>query len=178
MSKLISFFATRDDLLCLLGEVELKWRIHYTEAGMFETPEIIVYCSSPHIPQLGITHWGTTITGLFYLIADAATSFKVRPVPQRRGGIRYAMDQKENPDTVTFFPGGRYDNETVIAGNFSTCTNSQVSADLMQAIARLVRKKWTKIKSYSVGPEAMAILESGGRLTADIRSPREYDLKK
>jgi hypothetical protein len=178
MSKMIHFFATHTDLLDLLGEIESARLIHYVKAGMFETAELVPYDAASRVPDLGIIHVDAAHKGLILLIADVATPLVLRPVPQRRGGTRYAMDQKENPDTISLFPGGRFDDRTILAGDFGTCTDSPVSAALLKVVARSVRKQWVRVREYWVGPEAMKVLDMGGRLTFNLRAPREYDLRR
>lgn len=178
MSNMIHFFATRDDLLELLAEIESARRIHYVEAGMFETAELTVYPSAFHIPDLGLINVHSTVLGLTLLIADVTTCFTCERVPQRRGGVRYTVYQDRNPDTISLRPGGQFDEQTILAGDFGTCTDSPVSAALLRAVARAVRKKWGKAREYWVSQGASAILDDGGRLTADLHSPAEYDLRR
>lgn len=178
MSKIIGFFATRKDLLDLLGEVESRRSIHYAESGMFDSPELVIYASGSEIPSLGLTNVHSTVLGRKLLISDVGTSFVCESVPQRRGGTRYAVDQKENPDTVRLFPGGQFDKETILAGDFGTCTDSAVSASLLRVVTRSVRKRWANIRANFVGPEALAVLDAGGRLTDNLCSPPEYDLRR
>jgi len=178
MSTVIGLFATRNDLLDLLNEVEATRPIHYAEAGMFDSPELMVYPSALNIPSLGEIHVQESVQGRILLIADAAVQFVVRPVPQRRGGTRFAIDQKLNPDSVALFPGGQFDSHTLLAGNFGTCTDSEASSSLLGTVEASIRKRWVEIKSYAIGPEAASVLDAGGRLTANLRSPSEYDLQR
>jgi hypothetical protein len=178
MSKVIGIFATRNDLLDLLADVESARSVQYAEAGMFDKPAPATFGSSSEIPGLGTTHATSTNLAPRFLLADAGVPFSVRPVLQRKGGTRYAVDQQKNPDSVALIPGGQFDGQTLLAGSIGTCTNSAVSAALLGAIASVIRRKWVKIQSYAVGPEAARVLDAGGRLTADIWSPREYDLQR
>lgn len=177
MSKVIDIFATRKDLIDLLVDVESERSIHYVEAGMFVTPEPTQFQSCSQIPVFGAIRVASANLASIYLVADAEISFTIRPVPQRKGGIRYAMDQRMNPDSVALYPGGQFDDRTILAGSIGTCTDSPASLVLLRTIATLIQK-WAEIKSYAVGPEAERILEAGGRLTASLRSPREYDLQR
>lgn len=178
MSKLINLFATRKDLLDLLADVESARAIHYAEAGLLYGPEPAVYRSASEIPDLGMTRVPDTNLGPRFLLADAAVPFAARPVPQRRGGMRYAMDQQKNPDSVALVPGGQFDDHTILAGSIGTCTESSASAALLEVIAGAIRRKWAGLRSNAVGPEATRLLDAGGRLTANLRSPREYDLRR
>jgi hypothetical protein len=178
MSKVVDFFATRTDLLDLLGHVDVSLPIHYVEAGMFDKPTLTEYVSASQIPNLGTTKASDSNTGERFLLAYRSTPFLVRPVPQKRGGVRFAIDQQANPDTVAFASGGQFDGRTIVSGYIGSCSNSDVSAELFRTLASLIRQRWSKIRSYSVGPEAVILLDSGGRLTANQRSSREYDLQR
>ena len=178
MSKVVNFFATRKDSLDVFIEVESARSIHYASAGMFETPETVVYPSALQIPDLGVIRVPDAALGRGLLLADSTTSFTSEPIPQRRGGVRYAVDQATNPDTVDLSPGGQFDPKTIIAGRLGTSTDSLLSADLLRMIANVVRRRWVKVKSYFVGPESLTVLDAGGRLTTGLRSPGEYDLRR
>jgi hypothetical protein len=39
-----------------------------------------------------------------------------------------------------------------------------------------VKKTFSKVKAFSVGPRSRALLEGGKRLTRAVQSPREFDL--
>lgn len=178
MSRVVHFFAAQKDMLDLLAEIESTRMIHYVEAGMFERAELIVYASASQIPDLGFIDVQSTVLGRKLLIADATTSFTLRSVPQRDGGVRYAMDQQENPDTLSFFPGGQFDEQTILAGDSGTCTDSPVSVALFKIMSGVVRRRWVKIRGNFVGPEALGVLNAGGRLTDNLRSSQEYDLRQ
>ena len=179
MSKGIEMFATRTDLLALLGDVEAAQPVHYIEAGLLDTPTPAEYGSAREIPGLGTIQVPETNLGKFYLLAYTSIPFTVEPVPQRRGGTLYAVDQLKNPDSVSLHPGGQFDGRTVLAGTIGTCTGSEASAALLRSIASSIRRRrWSKIKSDAVSPEAEIILDAGGRLTASLRFPREYDLQR
>jgi hypothetical protein len=178
MSKVINIFATRMDLLELLGDVEAAQPVHYVEAGLLDKPTPAEYGSACEIPGLGTTHAPDTNVGERYLLAYTSIPFTVRPVPQKRGGTRYAVDQQKNPDSVALIPGGQVDERTILAGSIGTCTGSEASAAILRTIASSIHRRWSEIKSYAVGPEAAIVLDAGGRLTANLRSPREYDLQR
>ena len=178
MSEIIHIFATPSDLLDLLVDVESIRPVHYVEAGLLDTHTPDERLSASEIQGLGRTRTPDTNLGHSYLMADIVVPFTVRPIPQRREGTRFAVDQQSNPDSVAVVPGGLFDEQTILAGRIGTCTDSAVSAALMRAIAAVIRNKWAEIKSYAVGPEAERILDAGGRLTANLRSPQEYDLQR
>ena len=178
MSRVIGFFATRNDLLDLLLQIEQKRPIHFAESGMTDNQKIAVYSSAADIPGLSSINVHESVQGRILLITDVAIPFANEAVQQRRGGVRYYVSQKANPDTISLAPGGQFDVQTILAGNFGTCTDSTISEDLINMVAGKISSNWSRVQSYFVGQEAATVLDSGGRLTAILKSPREYDLKR
>jgi hypothetical protein len=172
----INFYATRKDLLDLLDDFESRREVRYAEAGMFDRDDVFVYWTAMEIPNLGAIDAPNPHQGRILLVGGADVQFSMRAVPQRRGGMKFALDQKENPDTVSLLPGGQFDDQTVVAGNFATCTDSAASLALLGLLSQIAKEKWKEIKSYLVGPQAEAVLDAGGRLTAGLRP--EYDLHR
>ena len=178
MSMRVNFFATRCDLLDLLTEVEAGLHVHYCQGGLFDAPRVVEYKHAGDIPDLGFTAEDASIKGTSFLIARQTTVFILREIRQRTGGTRYAIDQLWNPDTVAFAPGGLFDDRTLMAGTFGTCSSCPQSLGLLRLFRKAVRRRWSKIRSYFAGPEAEKILDAGGRLTTDVRAPLEYDLRR
>lgn len=172
----INFYATRTDLLDLLDEFESRREVCYAEAGMFDSDNVCVYRAATEIPKLGIMDAPNPSHGCILLVGEADAHFAMEVVPQRRGGEKYALDQSLNPDTVSLHPGGQFDDRTVVAGSFATCTDSPASLALLGLLNQIATEKWSKIKSYVVGPQAEVVLDTGGRLTAGLRP--EYDLHR
>jgi hypothetical protein len=46
----------------------------------------------------------------------------------------------------------------------------------MKRIQAAVKKTFSKVKAFYVGPKALALLENGKRLAGAVQSPREFDL--
>ena len=179
MTRLVQFFATRRDLLDVMSEAEARRDLHYAEAGMFECSEPLIYPSAAAIPELGEIRVPRSILGRILLIGVRETSFAVESVCQRRGGMRYVLSQKENPDTISLHPGGQFNKQVLLAGDFGTCTDSTTSVDLFEVVCSAIRKRrWTRIRGYTVGIEAARMLDLGGRLTRAVDGPHEFDLAR
>lgn len=172
----ISYFATQQDLRELLQELEAVRDVHYAKAGVLDRKQLDYYTSAAEIPDLGCASTQDPNLDDVLLVADRATPFVIREIKQRRGGVRYAVDQKLNPETISLTPGGSLDPQTVVAGSFATCSKSAASGALMTLVRRLVVKRWVKIKGTFVSPEAENILDTGGRLTFGLS--REFDLHR
>lgn len=175
MGKPIPFFATRNDLLAWLSSVSEDQRLAVTESGLFETPEVTTVpldsCSN-----IGISDTGNHISDKTYLIHRESRTIECREVPQRRGGVRYSVDQRLNPQTVGLKAGGTFGDDMVISGQLGLGTGDTESDELARMLLKALKKQFTKIKSYYVGNEAASLLDSGARLTINSAAPTEYDL--
>ncbi|MFG0275816.1 MAG: hypothetical protein ACF8QF_12250 [Phycisphaerales bacterium] len=174
--SLLIIYATRNDLLTLLAEVESARAISYTQAGLSGTKQLRSFLRADQIPRLGEVAALSPHHCDRWLIASADAQLTIREVPQRRGGVKFSIDQQLNPDTIAFLPGGQLDAKTFGAGNISTATASPISADLFKTFRKIAGKRWASIQSWAVGPQAEAILDAGGRLSQGLHP--NYDLRR
>jgi hypothetical protein len=167
-------YATRADMEPGLASVEAQRSLQYVLTGLFESPQVQVVQSGLEIPGLGSARAGTLNPERYYLVLDAALKVRIREVPQRRGGVRYAIDEVANPTGMIFVPGGLYE------GNEDRCltvgqvmaTSDPRSHELYRLFVPLLVKGFKKIKSYYVGPGAQRLFQEGVRLrhgTYDLR---------
>ncbi len=177
-SKSVHFFATKRDLESLLAAVESQRHLKYTQAGMFDTPETTTFASGLQIPNLGFAPSGESILEPFWLITDANAKVEVKVVPQRRGGIRYGVDNGLNPDSIIIWPGGVFENSCIIMGTIGTGLINLSSMELLNLFTREIRRQFKRIKSSFVGPEAEQLLDAGYRLTHGIGTAKECDLSR
>ncbi|HOA73342.1 MAG TPA: hypothetical protein PLS23_17500 [Phycisphaerae bacterium] len=125
-------------------------KVHYAKAGMFDHSDVRIYTKARDIPNLGNIEAPNRLQGRILLVAGVDVQFAMRAVPQRRGGVKFALDQKLNPDTVSLLPSGQFDEHTVVAGNFGTCTDPPAPLALLGRLNRIAKKKWKRTKSYLV----------------------------
>jgi hypothetical protein len=177
-AKSINFFATRSDLNGIFIAVEAQQALKYVQAGMFDSPELNEFSSGLKIPNLGLAPSGTSNLEPFWLVTDAHSEIIVKSVPQRRGGVRYGIDPGLNPESVIVWPGGNFDRSTLIAGQIGTGVINPESTKLFNLFIQVFRKRFNRIRSYFVGPEAEQLLDQGGRLTWNSRSPQTRDLRR
>jgi hypothetical protein len=130
------------------------------------------------MPNLGIAMHGDQVHESSYLVADVDTQVAIREVPQRKGGSLYAIDQKANPRTIALRPGGVFKTVAIIAGEISTCTDDPISREMVNLFAREIRRRFKRIKSFYVGPEAEQLFDAGYRLTIGVNTPKEIDLSR
>jgi hypothetical protein len=173
----LSFFGVRADLEDLLRSIEANRPLQYVETGTFEDADIssIALLNSA---DLGRSFTGAASTDRSYLVTSSESPVEVRPVPQKSGDVRYAIDQMSNPQSIVLKPGGTYGDSCVIAGQVGTVSDHPESLDLQRLFEREIRKRFAKVKSYFVGREAADLLKKGWRLTANVKSPALYDLAR
>jgi hypothetical protein len=168
----ILFYALKADIAAILGAVEQSIELTYSLTGVFEPDGVQTVASWKDVSWLGEANDSQSIGCDSLLVLERDT-----PLRLRRIGLRTAVDQLANPDSVTLTPAGRYDERTVLHGRVATAYSSTKTARLMRAYRKAFRSRFTKIGAFYVGEEAERILMSGGRLTMAVQSPPEYDLK-
>lgn len=170
------FFATKEDLFPVLQRIEEKRTLKYVLTGLHFSPELTSFDSALDIPNLSIASSESAISGDGYLVVERTERVNMRPVPQNSGGIRYAVDQLENPGTIIFLPGGIFGENVLLYGRVATASSHPDSLALCRLFSASLKKSFSKIKSFYVGSAARKLLDQGCRLTLAVQTPREYDL--
>lgn len=176
--KQFSFFAAHDDLVELLKAVASKNHFRFARADNIQDGTPYIYQSVDELVDISISIFGDQNREKYYLLIDTKENPKVREVEQRKGGVKYILDQLSHPESVVFKPGGLLKNsDCIIAGQIGTVSNNEWSKGLYNALFTEFNKRFTKIKSFYVGKNAARKLDEGFRLTTNIKSPLEYDLQ-
>ena len=162
----------------LLQNVESKHQLQFVETGLFDFPKIEPIHSLLSVPNLGILEAGDHNQGPCYLVAAREISIEIRPVIQRRGGIKYAVDQQANSKTIAFRPSGSFHDTCLIDGQVGTISNDPSSLELFKVFHNEIGRQFKKTMEFYVGKEAFELLENGWRLTGNVKSPTLYDLKR
>jgi hypothetical protein len=179
MSKQIQFFQTRNDLEVLDNVISSFRHIKYVKAGLFDDSYPRIYDSIFDFEELGINKTGQVMnTSNMFLVFDKLSEIKVRPVLQKSGEVKYAIDQMKNLDSIFFRPNGVYDETNLVAGNLGTISTHPTSIELYNLFRKTIQKHSQKIGNYYVAENALKLMKLGVRMiTIGIDSPREYDLK-
>jgi hypothetical protein len=111
-----------------------------------------------------------------YLVTLAGAAVRIREAPQQGGGVRYAVDQLINPDSIAFSHGGFPSAEILLYGRVGAVSDSAVAKELFRAFSSAISKEFVRLKAFWVGPQADELLRQGCRLTMGANSPTEYDL--
>ena len=171
-------FALNEDLLPGLESFDSNGRVGYFPMGVFETAPTQMLSSLLLHDGLGVNRSGSHIAGDSFLVVPSSQQLVVRQIHTRRHGIRFAVDQEANPDSIVFRPPGLYDSQTLIVGHITTTARSRESLELLRDFSVTLTKGFSKIRGYKIGPRALEFLRSGNRLvTISIRTPREYDFR-
>lgn len=173
--KSVLFFALRDDLLLVLNDVEERMPLKYVRFGRLSSPRYESLDRGSAIPFLGLASADSVASCTSFVVSSRDTSLAIREVSTSQGSV-FFMDQLINPDSVTLTPGGVRGEGVLLHGRVATASDTAASQHLMRLFGSAIRKRFSKIKAFYVGPAARRMLEAGSRLTVSVNSPRELDL--
>lgn len=177
-ARQLHLFATHQDVIHILMCVESTHEITYTECGLFDSSRRRSVTSYELLSGLGVAEHGRSQLERTYLITLDGSPVVVSPVPQRRGGIKYAVDQQANPGSVAFRPGGVYRGDAVVAGMLGTIHDDDVATALLRSFGECIKKNTRTFNHHHVGAEAEALWVDGRRLTHNVLGSTEYDLHR
>lgn len=176
--KQINFFATREELADWCSKIESQTSVNYFRFGLFDESVTEVFTSLVSLDGFGFNRTGNTTLGDCFLVVLDGEKPNCEPIPQRKGCIKYSFDQAMNPGSVMFWPGGHYDDTTLLPGCVSTISSSENALKVFGLFRETIRKSSKKVGVYYVGEQAFELLQNGARLTPlGVRSPREADLR-
>jgi hypothetical protein len=172
----INIFALKADRLSVLNEVESKRSVKYTLDQTSAKPKVQEWYKAVDLPDLGHANCEQSAGCNKFFLSDWKTEIQHQRYQLLTGETRYSLDQLRNPDTVLFCPAGIWKPEIIIAGSVTTISDTAYAQSLMRLFTRTIRKHFTKVKVFWVGPEAMIGFRRAYRLTIAEQSPTEYDL--
>jgi len=91
-------------------------------------------------------------------------------------GTRYFVDELINSSSATLKLGFLPALNILTPGSVGTTARDGSGVNIVRQFERVIRKRFTRVKSYWVGKEALAMLRSGARLTVGEKATPEYDL--
>lgn len=158
----MELFATHLDYQPVIERVEAHGELKYVEMGLFEDPEPRIVYSGLSLNTLGISSHGDYNFDESYLVIPRNVEIEVRAIPQRRGGIRYALDMSENPAGVSFGPGGLFQDRCLIRGHLNRASDHPDALNLFKHFRREIKKCFVCINGVDwVGSEALKLHEAG-----------------
>jgi len=152
-------YATRKDWLFLLSELESTREVRYGLDPQDRGSEVTTWSRAVDIPNLGLASGTDTVR---------CSRFKI---------FRNAQDGGDGMD-ADLWPGGEYDSKTIISWTITTIFDDPRIQRIMRKLASLLKKHFTRVHAYWVGPEAIERLRAGSRLTLNVYAGPEFDLHK
>lgn len=178
MAKRLGFYLTHADLEQALQFAEKNSSIFYmcnrsnSEEKLFK-----IFKSFKDIDNLSVSTTGSMNLDDSYMIFTSDIEPKLETINVSGGKQRVLLDQKLNPDSVQFSPGGIFKgNVALISGQFSTLGQTEKTLELLKLLSKSVKRSSTRVKSYWLGEGAMELLSSGMRLTPDVSWPAFQNL--
>lgn len=187
----IYYYATKADCEQVIVDVAAQIAVKYVDDEPRVDPNFPVYPTPLNAPQFGICRWPQS-PGMTFLIfpEDAELPYEYWPNRQtlEPGGVpkRYlfSVTQKSNYRCIVFHPSGFHQSEDwgegLLQGWLATNSENPDSIAIFNAFKKSIKKRFEyfPFSGVYVGPEAVKYFESGGRLTQDLRRPREGDAKR
>jgi hypothetical protein len=176
-SKQTLFFATAADIKEVIQNIESSNKLKYQRMGLLEQSEL-KSADSLLNNGLGIANAGDNNLCTSFLVIDRNKEIVSREIPQKAGGIKFAIDQLKNPAAIEIRPAGVFESaQAIIEGRIATASADIRSAELFSLFSKALKSKFVKLNTYFVGKEAFKSYEEGWRLTQSVPSPKDYDLK-
>jgi len=182
-------YATKADYGPLLVDVAAKLDLKYAVDEWRVKPDYRVYESPLEAPDFGIgrapQYAGTP--SFFILPKDAELPFSHMPhreVPEKYGFVPSSIGEPPNYRWIKFHPSGFHKSEQwgegLLEGWIATNSQNPDSIAIFNAFKKSIKKhfKYFQFSGVYVGPEAVKYFESGGRLSQDLRLPRESDIRR
>lgn len=167
MSKRINFFATKNDMVSVLSEMEeqLPFGIKYIQCGKTDS---ILYSTVKDIPGLGTLKE-----------KHSEISFLIMPndeeVTSTQSGQVY---QGDNPRSLEFDPSGISEDGTgLIHGLFATMEDNEISDGLLKAVKKIMNSECKKVRGWYIGKEAESLYGKLRFICIGLSEPEEYDFK-
>ena len=167
MVKRIIFFATKNDMVSVLSEMEeqLPFGIKYIQCGKTDS---ILYSTVKDIPGLGTLKE-----------KHSEISFLIMPndeeVTSTQSGQVY---QGDNPRSLEFDPSGISEDGTgLIHGLFATMEDNEISDGLLKAVKKIMNSECKKVRGWYIGKEAESLYGKLRFICIGLSEPEEYDFK-
>ena len=167
MVNRINFFATKNDMVSVLSEMEeqLPFGIKYIQCGKTDS---ILYSTVKDIPGLGTLKE-----------KHSEISFLIMPndeeVTSTQSGQVY---QGDNPRSLEFDPSGISEDGTgLIHGLFATMEDNEISDGLLKAVKKIMNSECKKVRGWYIGKEAESLYGKLRFICIGLSEPEEYDFK-
>lgn len=175
--KQILFFATIKDIEPIIRAIETIYEIKYYEMGLFDNKNDVFFNSVSDISNFGTPKYSDWNRDLRLMAIPRKVNIIVREVPQKKGGIKYAIDPLANQTSICFQFGGIYKEKILLGGSCGTIFLNDFSLNVFKDFSSKIKKAFKKIEGFYVGPYAEEKLKQGWRLVTNEKLSENFDLK-
>jgi len=180
--KRIWHFATRDDYRNVVFDLAQAVLVKYIYCEEREKPDFRVYQSPLDMCEFGECRYPSWVLCGRFLILPRDASLYFEHWPERESAEKYGFHgQLGNSESVVFHPSSLYNGdvgEGMLSGEISTVSHHPTSQVIFNVLKKSVQSHFERIGNCYVGPEAVQMLDEGFRLTQDLRTSREGDLRR
>lgn len=184
----LQYYATRGDHELVIADVAAQLAVKYAVNEWRLEPDYRVYASPLEAQDLENFKWARSPGIKFFVLpGDAELPFTFRPqreVPEKYGFDLSFIGEPPNYRWIDFHPSGFHKSdefgEGLLRGWLATNSGHPDSLAIFNAFKKSIKKRFEYFRHSGVyvGPEAVKYFEAGGRLTEDLRRPREWDAKR
>jgi hypothetical protein len=169
-------FFTKNDWVSLFSSLMIETPYKFTCSGLFQdSNNLSIYYSFQDIPNIDFSI-DNVAGNKAYLLTAVNEELYIRTVNQKNGETKYAI-YPENNSSIVFRFGGLDDARTLLRGEIYTVGDSEFANSIFKQMVKVIKKQFQKINGIFIGNEAYNFLKSGLRLTANVKSPKEYDFR-
>lgn len=172
----IMFFGTKEDLEPVIKNIESGLDIKYFEMGLFDYKKEKAYYTVDEIPEFGNPIAGDWNYDLRLMMVPKNVDLFIRDVPQRKGGVKYAIDPLVNQTSICFQFGGIVKEGILLAGTSGTTYFSDFALNIYKEFSSSLKRNFKKTGNFYVGVNAEIKLKEGWRLVTNEKSTKEHDL--
>ena len=182
-------YATPADYAPVVADVAAQLLVKYAADEWRLEPDFRVFSSPLEAPDFGLgaapQYAGTM--AFFVLPDDCELPFKHMPhrqVPEKYGFFFRDANESLAYRWINLHPSGYHQSEQwgegLLQGWLATNSENPDSLAIFNAFKKSIKKRFEyfRFSGVYVGPEAVRYFEAGGRLTEDLRRPREGDVKR
>lgn len=176
MGKTLYFFGTKEDLHKIIQNVEQTISLQYVMNHLYDSTRFKIYHSFEQYEDFGINRSGDQ-ADLFFIFKRNCEII-LKQVPQFEGGVKYSLGQDLNKDSITFWPGGLYQDQILIMSHIGTISDSSESLKIFDIFKKAIKKQCNKHNKGSniwYSDAVNAVSNKYRLITININSPREYD---
>ncbi len=176
MGSDMHFFATKEALMEILQGVSAEIEVKYVSDKRYDRPVGIEYNDLSLYPQFGISCSGDHQSESFFVVEqDKEIIFKESK--QRDGTSKFYLGQDDNVDSIVLWPGGVYNDDSLISGHIGTISDSPISKKIFKAFQKNIKKRCKlKIGRYYID-DTLQSMKKYRLVTMTVKEPLEYDIQ-